>query len=352
MTGIPGALAATIPPGPHADPPPAVPTVPGSGGSVVTCVVPADAAGDRLDKVLASAQDTLSRSRLRALFDQGCVQSGGKTITDPSQRVKPGQTFAILVPDPVPARPEPQALPLVILYEDEDVLVIDKPPGLVVHPAPGNRDRTLVNALLAHCGDSLAGIGGVCRPGIVHRLDKDTSGLLVVAKSERGHAGLAGQFGDRTIRRTYTAVVWGLPTPREGEISGNIGRSRADRKKMAVVDGGGKPALTRYRTIRAFGTAATLIECRLETGRTHQIRVHLASLGHPLLGDPLYGRPRTAARARLVPPAIHASLFGFPRQALHARRLEFRHPVTGQTLTFEAELPDDLMRLVECLEQI
>ncbi len=322
------------------------------GGGLRICVVPAAAAGDRLDKVLTAALTDLSRSRLRALLDQGCVQSAGQTITDPSQRVKPGQTFAILIPDPVPARPEPQALPLEIVYEDEDVLVVDKPPGLVVHPAPGNQDGTLVNALLAHCGDSLAGIGGVCRPGIVHRLDKDTSGLLVVAKSDRAHAGLSSQFGDRSIHRTYVAAVWGLPSPRDGEISGNIGRSSADRKKMAVVNGGGKPALTRYRMLRGFGAAAALVECRLETGRTHQIRVHLASIGYPLVGDPLYGRSRTAARSKLVPCAVQASLFGFPRQALHARRLEFRHPVTGQTLAFEAALPDDMRRLLECLERI
>jgi 23S rRNA pseudouridine1911/1915/1917 synthase len=346
-TSVPG-TSMTERPGPH----PVFSGGPDGGGSVLTCVVPADAAGDRLDKVLAAALADLSRSRLRALLDQGCVQSAGRTITDPSQRVKPGQTFDVHVPDPVPAQPEPQALPLTILYEDEDVLVVDKPPGLVVHPAPGNRDRTLVNALLAHCGDSLAGIGGVCRPGIVHRLDKDTSGLLVVAKSERAHAGLSSQFGDRTISRTYTAAVWGLPAPRAGEISGNIGRSPADRKKMAVVDGGGKPALTRYRVIRGFGAVAALVECRLETGRTHQIRVHLASIGHPLLGDPLYGRTRTAARLRLVPPAIQAPLFGFPRQALHAWRLEFRHPTTGQTVAFETAMPEDMKQLMDCLEQI
>jgi 23S rRNA pseudouridine1911/1915/1917 synthase len=322
------------------------------GGNVRTCVVPADAAGDRLDKVLTAALADLSRSRLRTLLDQGCVRSAGVTITDPSWRVKPGQTFAILIPDPVPARPEPQALPLVVVYEDDEVLVVDKPPGLVVHPAPGNVDRTLVNALLAHCGDSLAGIGGVCRPGIVHRLDKDTSGLLVVAKSDRAHAGLSSQFGDRTISRTYVAAVWGLPSPREGQISGNIGRSASDRKKMAVVAGGGKPALTRYRVTRGFGAAAALVECRLETGRTHQIRVHFASIGHPLLGDPLYGRSRTAGRSKLVPAVVQASLFGFPRQALHARRLEFRHPTSGEMLAFEAELPDDLKQLITCLEQI
>ncbi len=316
---------------------------------VHTWVAPADAAGQRLDKLLASALAGLSRSRLRVLLDQGCVRSADRTITDPSHRVKPGQVFDILVPDPVPAVPEPQAMPLTILFEDDSVLVLDKPAGLVVHPAPGNRDHTLVNGLLAHCGASLAGIGGVCRPGIVHRLDKDTSGLLVVAKTDRAHAGLSAQFGDRTISRTYTALVWGVPNPGEGTITGNIGRSSGDRKKMAVVASGGKAAVTRYRMLRGFGGAVALVECRLETGRTHQIRVHMASIGHPLVGDPLYGRARAQARTRSLPAEAQARLAGFERQALHARRLEFRHPETGESLAFEAGPPDDMIALVATL---
>ena len=322
------------------------------GGTALRCVMPADAAGERLDKALAAGLADLSRSRLRALLDQGHVRCAGRTITDPSHRVKPGQIFDIFLPDPAPATPEAQAMPLQVVYEDEDVLVIDKPAGMVVHPAPGSPDMTLVNALLAYCGDRLSGIGGVRRPGIVHRLDKDTSGLLVVAKSDRAHAGLAGQFGDRTISRTYCAAVWGLPSPREGVIEGAIGRSSADRKKMAVVRSGGKPAVTRYRLLRGFGAAAALVECRLETGRTHQIRVHLASIGHPVIGDPLYGRGRTAERARLVPEALQAPLFAFPRQALHARRLEFRHPASGEIVAFESPLPEDMTALVECLGRI
>ncbi|MEI6558959.1 MAG: RluA family pseudouridine synthase [Rhodospirillaceae bacterium] len=320
--------------------------------ALLTCVVPAGAAGERLDKMLAAAFRDLSRSRLQALLEQGHVGSGGRTITDPAHRVKPGQVFDVVVPPPEPALPEPQALPLSIVYEDGDVLVLDKAAGMVVHPAPGNRDLTLVNALLAHCGDSLSGIGGVCRPGIVHRLDKDTSGLLVVAKSDRAHAGLSAQFGDRTIRRTYAAVVWGLPSPTAGTVSGAIGRSHADRKKMAVVTAGGRAAVTHYRVLRGFGLTAALVECRLETGRTHQIRVHLASIGHPVLGDAVYGGGPTPARLKRLPEAARPALAGFPRQALHARRLEFLHPVDGHPLVFEVELPADMKLLIAALGEI
>ncbi len=323
-----------------------------AAGAALTCVVPAGAAGERLDKLLAATFTDLSRSRLRALLEQGHVGSGGRTITDPSHRVKPGQVFELTVPPPEPATPEPQAMPLAIVYEDEDVLVLDKPAGMVVHPAPGNPDLTLVNALLAHCGDSLSGIGGVCRPGIVHRLDKDTSGLLVAAKSDRAHAGLSSQFGDRTIRRTYAALVWGLPSPASGTVSAAIGRSSADRKKMAVVSRGGKAAVTHYRLLRAFGLAAALVECRLETGRTHQIRVHLASIGHPVVGDPVYGGGLTPARAKRLPEAVKPVFAAFQRQALHARRLEFLHPADGRPLAFEVELPDDMKLLIESLAEI
>ena len=322
-----------------------------TAGAALTCVVPAEAAGERLDKFLAATFAALSRSRLRALLDQGHVGCGGRTITDPSHRVKPGQAFELTVPPPEPATPEPQAMPLTIVYEDDDVLVIDKPAGLVVHPAPGNRDLTLVNALLAHCGDSLSGIGGVCRPGIVHRLDKDTSGLLVAAKSDRAHAGLSAQFGDRTIRRTYAALVWGLPNPTSGTVAGAIGRSSADRKKMAVVGHGGKAAVTHYRLLRAFGLAAALVECRLETGRTHQIRVHLASIGHPVVGDAVYGGGMTPARAKRLPEAARPALAAFQRQALHARRLEFLHPVDGRPVAFEVELPEDIRGLIDALSE-
>ncbi|MEI6986718.1 MAG: RluA family pseudouridine synthase [Rhodospirillaceae bacterium] len=324
----------------------------GGGGTLRTWTVPANAAGERVDKALAVALVDLSRSRLRALLDQGHVRRSDVTITDPATLVKAGQTFIVFLPDPAPAEPEPQAIALTIVYEDEEVLVVDKAAGMVVHPAPGSPDKTLVNALLAHCGDLLSGIGGVRRPGIVHRLDKDTSGLMVVAKSDRAHAGLASQFEDRTIRRTYTAVVWGLPTPPEGVIKGNIGRSSADRKKMAVVTHGGKTAATSYRVIRDFGAAASQIECRLETGRTHQIRVHLASVRHPLIGDPVYGRNRTSGRPRRLPESLHAWLLSFPRQALHAHRLVFTHPTSGAPMSFDSVLPDDIANLISRLDVI
>ncbi|MBP2302212.1 RluA family pseudouridine synthase [Azospirillum picis] len=316
--------------------------------------IPDTAAGDRLDKALAAGLPDLSRSRLRALLDQGCVRCDGRTITDASVRVKPGQIYEVRVPAAEPAEPRAQDIPLDVVFEDADVLVIDKPAGLVVHPAAGNPDGTLVNALLAHCGDSLSGIGGVRRPGIVHRLDKDTSGLMVVAKNDRAHHGLTEQFADRTLSRTYLALVWGVPNPAQGRIEGNIGRSSADRKKMAVVTGGGKPAATRYRVLQRFGQAAALVECVLETGRTHQIRVHLTHAGHPLVGDPLYGRGRSGRPggkfASLLPEPARGPLVGFPRQALHAAALTFRHPGTGEIVTFHSPIPADIHELIVTLE--
>ena len=308
--------------------------------------VPDSAAGGRLDKVLADALADLSRVRVRALIEAGQVSSGGGTIGDPSARVKPGQTFDIIIPEPRPAEPVAQAIDLDIIYEDDDLLVVDKPAGLVVHPAAGNPDRTLVNALLAHCGDRLSGIGGVARPGIVHRLDKDTSGLMVVAKSDAAHAGLSAQFADRTLSRTYLAVVEGAPHPARGEIDAAIGRSPHNRRKMAVVRTGGKPALTRYRVKQRFGPPerplASLVECSLATGRTHQIRVHLASIGHPVVGDPLYRGRRAGV------PADHP-IRRFGRQALHATALRFRHPVRGDMARFESPIPDDMSYLIKDL---
>ncbi len=319
-------------------------------------LVPEEAAGERLDKALAAGLPGLSRSRVQALLEQGCVREGGRTITDASLRVKPGQTFDVFIPEAEPAQPEAQNIPLTVIHEDEDVLVIDKPAGLVVHPAAGNPDNTLVNALLAHCGDGLSGIGGVRRPGIVHRLDKDTSGLMVVAKNDRAHQALTGQFSDRSLSRTYQALVWGVPSPREGRIEGNIGRSPADRKKMAVLAGGGKPAATRYRVLAAYGTAAALVECRLETGRTHQIRVHMAHIGHPLVGDPLYGRGRSGRpggrHASSLPEPQRSRLVGFPRQALHATALTFLHPANGEPVRFAAKLPLDIRALLDTLESL
>src|SRR5258708_4871906 len=255
------------------DPPP--PHSPESG-TEITITLPAETRPERLDRALARLLPDLSRSRLKALIEGGQVTRAGIVVREPSSRADGGQTFAIIVPNPRPALPQPQSIELTVLYEDQDLIVIDKPAGLVVHPAPGNQDLTLVNALLAHCGESLTGIGGVLRPGIVHRLDKDTSGILVAAKSAPAHAGLSEQFASRTVERSYLAVVWGSPNPAAGEISGPIGRSATNRKKMAVVTRGGKPALTRYRTRPRFaGGAARLLRCRLATGRTHQIRVPL-----------------------------------------------------------------------------
>ena len=292
----------------------------------------------RLDRWLARQLDGHSRTQLKRLIEQGRVGLAGATLVDPSLRVKPGQRFSVELPEPVADKPEPQAMALVIPYEDEHLLVVDKPAGLVVHPAPGNPDRTLVNALIAHCGDKLPGIGGVKRPGIVHRLDKDTSGLMIVAKSELAHRKLTEDFAARRIERTYLALVWGVP-PATGEIEGAIGRDPRDRKKMALVSRGGKAALTRFRRLEAFGTGAALVECRLATGRTHQIRVHLSAKGFPLIGDPAYGRKRGAKLA-------------FPRQALHAATLGFTHPASGEKLRFTSNLPSDMTALIAALKAV
>jgi 23S rRNA pseudouridine1911/1915/1917 synthase len=320
----------------------------------VSILVPSDQAGQRLDRVLASLLPDLSRSRLEALIDQGAVTRGGTTIKDANHRVKGGETYDIAVPDAVPARPRGQDIPLTMVYEDKDLIVIDKPAGLVVHPAAGNPDGTLVNALIAHCGESLMGIGGELRPGIVHRLDKDTSGLLVAAKTERAMASLAKQFANHTIERAYHAVVWGSPRLGDGVIEGQIGRNPFDRKRMAVLRGGGKLARTRYRVIERFGPDArpfaSLIECRLETGRTHQIRVHLTHLGHPLIGDPSYGRARQAPRPKTPAETVaFAVAADFSRQALHAYVLGFQHPTLHKTMRFESPWPSDFAVLVEAL---
>jgi len=319
-------------------------------GSIEVTIDAAEA-GERLDRVLAARLDRLSRSRLKSLIEEGRVRLAGATIEEPSYRVKPGQTFAIIIPEIVPALPAAQSLPLDILYEDSDVIVLMKPPGMAVHPGPGTPDRTLVNALIAHCGDSLSGIGGVRRPGIVHRLDKDTSGLLVAAKTDLAHQGLAADFARHTIERAYLAVVWGIPSPRSGEIEGAIGRHPTNRKKMAIVTRGGKPALTRYKVVRPLGRGASLVECRLATGRTHQIRVHLTALGHPVIGDPVYGRP-TPARLALLSPAQQQVARAMGRQALHAYRLGFRHPRSGEQLVWESDLPADIENLIESLESV
>jgi len=303
---------------------------------------------------LASLLPDLSRSRLENLIDQGAVTRGGATIKDANHRVKGGESYDIAVPEAVPARPRGQDIPLTVVYEDKDLIVIDKPAGLVVHPAAGNPDGTLVNALIAHCGESLMGIGGELRPGIVHRLDKDTSGLLVAVKTERAMASLAKQFANHTIERAYHAVVWGSPRLGDGVIEGQIGRNPFDRKRMAVLRGGGKLARTRYRVIERFGPDArpfaSLVECRLETGRTHQIRVHLTHLGHPLIGDPSYGRARQAPRPKTPAETVaFAAAADFSRQALHAYVLGFQHPTLHKTMRFESPWPSDFALLVQAL---
>jgi 23S rRNA pseudouridine1911/1915/1917 synthase len=325
-----------------------------SSDTVLHATVAPEKAGMRLDRFLAGALSDLSRSRLEGLIEAGAVSTGPKSIRDANHRVKPGEIYAVCVPRPTPSRPDAQDIPLSVVHEDKDLIVIDKPAGLVVHPAAGNPDGTLVNALIAHCGPELAGIGGETRPGIVHRLDKDTSGLLVAAKNERAMKSLAKQFANHTIERAYHAIVWGAPRAGEGRIEGDIGRNPFDRKRMAVVRGGGKAARTRYRVVETFGDPArpfaSLIECRLETGRTHQIRVHLTHLGHPLVGDPSYGRARQAPRPRTDAEAIAFTAAGeFPRQALHAFVLGFQHPSTHKTMRFESPWPADFAALVKAL---
>lgn len=316
-------------------------------------LVAEDQAGTRLDKWLALVRPELSRTRIKALIEDGHVTADGKKITEPSHRVKFGQSFDLFIPDAEPAEPVAQDIALTVVYEDEDLIVIDKPAGLVVHPAPGSEDTTLVNALLHHCSGTLSGIGGVKRPGIVHRLDKDTSGLLVAAKNDLAHHGLARQFADHSLTRAYRALVWGVPNPASGEIEGNIGRSPVNRKKMAIVNHGGKTALTRYKLLKIFGGGVvSLVECRLATGRTHQIRVHMTAKGHPLVGDQTYGRSRSLSKLRGLSPSGQQALAGFSRQALHAYQLGFIHPRTGESLLFESNLPNDINDLITSLEDV
>ena len=309
------------------------------GESIIAGEIAADA---RLDKAMADASG-LSRERIKALMAEGRITLNGKVVAQASLKVLTGATYAIRVPEVAAAEAQAQDIPLTIVYEDEHLIVIDKPAGLVVHPAAGNPNGTLVNALLHHCAGQLSGIGGVARPGIVHRIDKDTSGLIVAAKSDAAHLGLAAQFADHSITRAYHAVLGGHPRPAAGTVRGSILRSSHNRKKMAMVDANdegykGKHAVTHFKTLEKFAHAA-LVECRLETGRTHQVRVHMASIGHPLLGDQLYGKTPSPLRpllARLV----------FERQALHAAELGFVHPVTGAKLHFISDTPPDLIALM------
>ena len=319
--------------------------------------VAADEAGDRLDRVLARHVAELSRSRLKLLIEAGAVAVDGQTICDPSHKVNSGSAILVDVPPPIPAKPEPEPIPLRIIYEDDDIIVIDKPRNLVVHPAAGHWTGTLVNALIAHCGDSLSGIGGVRRPGIVHRLDKDTSGLMVVAKNDLAHRSLTAQFADHgrtgAMERGYLAFAWGVPNRPHGTIVAPIDRHPHAREKMAVREGG-REAVTHWEISATFGgrdgkPVASLLALRLETGRTHQIRVHLAHTGHPLLGDSVYG-PHFKTKAVHLGPEAQAALGALGRQALHAYLLVVEHPRTGEILRWESILPQDLLTLQRALE--
>jgi 23S rRNA pseudouridine1911/1915/1917 synthase len=328
------------------------------GGASIELEAGADAAGQRLDQWLAAAlAPELSRSRVQMLIKQGAVRLGGTVVTEAKRKVAAGEVVSVEMPEPEPAEPQGEAIALDVLYEDDELIVINKPAGLVVHPGAGNWTGTLVNALIHHCGASLSGIGGVKRPGIVHRLDKDTSGVMVAAKTDRAHKALSEAFADHgrsgDMQRAYVALVWGIPQRVTGTVDAPLGRA-ADRVRRAVVPEGrddARHAVTHYTIEERYGedqsqfTTASLVECRLETGRTHQIRVHMAHIGHPVVGDPDYGQAfRT--KANRLPEPLRGQVQAFPRQALHARLLEFVHPATHIPMTFEAPMPGDMEELV------
>lgn len=309
---------------------------------------------ERLDKVLSTLCPDLSRTRLKTLIMEGLVVMDQLEIEDPAHKVHLNDEYEITIPAPHDPKPKPEKIPLDIIYEDKDVIVINKPAGLVVHPAPGNYTGTLVNALLYHCGDELSGISGEKRPGIVHRLDKDTSGLMVIAKNDNSHQKLSAQFADRTLSRTYVAVVAGGLNPPAGTIEGNIGRNPKNRQKMAVVAFGGKEAITHYKTLIPFGFKNTraefsLVECKLDTGRTHQIRVHMAHKGHNIIGDPLYGNQRADQMINTLIKKYPDCTWTNTRQALHAEVLAFIHPCQGKPYTFKVEMPQDMRDLMKVL---
>ncbi|MEQ8665853.1 MAG: RluA family pseudouridine synthase [Rhodospirillales bacterium] len=303
---------------------------------VLSVRVPDDKDGERLDRFLAASIDDLSRTRLQGLIEGGEVTGPAGTVTGPRHKVAAGETYRVSVPGERTGVPEPQAMALDILYEDNDIIVIDKPSGLVVHPAAGHPDGTLVNALLAHCGPGFSAVGGAARPGIVHRLDIGTSGVMIAAKSEVAYLALTRDFAAHDIERSYEAVVWGVPSPPRGTIDANIGRSPRNRKKMAVLSRGGKPAITHYETLRPGGGQLALVRCTLETGRTHQIRVHLSHIGHPIVGDPAYGRGRTKTRLEKM---IGDMAEQVDRPLLHAVTLGVNHPRTGEKLSFSSPKP-------------
>lgn len=333
-------------------------------GEVRSAVAPADA-GERVDAWLAKLWPDLSRSRVQGLIGAGKLTVDGAPVTHAKDKPRAGATYALTLPPPEPAAPQPERLPLNIVYEDEHLIVVDKASGMAMHPAPGSMRGTLVNALLAHCADSLSGIGGVARPGIVHRIDKDTTGLVVVAKHDAAHTGLAKLFAKHDLERVYYAVTRGAPKDRSARIENVLVRSNEDRRKYVVArnpdTGAGKTAITDYWTVESFGqqsgasagrAAAALIECRLHTGRTHQIRAHLTHLGCPLVGDPLYGKQRAFKAEGPHGDEAAAAVAAFPRQALHAAVLGFKHPITGAELRFESELPADMAALIEILRQL
>lgn len=317
--------------------------------------VPDDCDGQRLDKVLSQLCDELSRARIQALIKEGQVRVNTIVENKGSEKVESGDKLSIQVPEAKEAEPEAQDIPLDIIYEDDDLLVINKPVGLVVHPGAGNHDGTLVNALLHYCGDSLSGIGGVIRPGIVHRLDKDTSGLMVVAKNDIAHQGLSAQLSDRSLSRVYHALVLGTLMPPSGIVDKPIGRDGRNRQKMSVTGKNSREAITEYKSLQSFRDAVSLVECRLQTGRTHQIRVHMAHKKFPLVGDPTYGPQATALRAALkrsgYEPEDIEEIMNFPRQALHAKEISFVHPRSGETLSFETDYSFDLLNLLKILNK-
>lgn len=305
--------------------------------------------GLRLDKFLTESFCDLSRSQVQRLITQGNVSVDDDSIVDNAFKIRVGDVYQLEIPEAVEANPEPEDIPLEIVYEDDDLIVVNKPAGMTVHPAPGAYSGTLVNALLFHCRDRLSGIGGVKRPGIVHRIDKDTSGLLVVAKNDLAHRSLCEQFFEHSFERTYFAVVYGAPNPPQGRIEANIGRSQYDRKKMAIVAKGGKVAVTNYKTSEIFGNIAALVQCNLETGRTHQIRVHMSSLGCNLIGDQVYSKSKTSG-IRFVNEEQKQFVNNFSRQALHATTLGFVHPKSGQKVSFSSQFPEDIKKLLDFLK--
>lgn len=316
-----------------------------------TAIVNKSYNGWRIDKFLAAGFPDISRSQIQRLLKDGNISRNGEAVLDSSAKVKEGEIYALVVPEPVDAIPQPENIRLDVVFEDDDLIVVNKPCGMTVHPAPGAPDGTLVNALLYHCRGNLSGIGGVKRPGIVHRIDKDTSGLLVAAKNDMTHKALCTQFAEHSIERTYYALVYGVMVPAEGRIETLIGRSPYDRKKMAVVRKNGKNAVTNYKTLKAFKNAASLVQCNLETGRTHQIRVHLSSKGCPLIGEPLYGKNKRL-EGKAIDEDVRNYVNSFARQALHAKSLGFVHPRTGAFMQFDSDLPEDFFELLATLEKI